>query len=49
MDENKKHGVKLTVISKADYEEYREICDAIIQLGYKATVAENGNTVFERK
>ena len=50
MDENgdKKYGVKLNIISKADYEDYKKICDAIVELGYKATVVDNGNTVFEK-
>lgn len=43
-----KRGVKLTVIDSHDYEDYRAICDAIIALGYKATVIDNGNTVFEK-
>ena len=46
LDEGTKRGVKLTVIDYADYQEYREICDAIVALGYKATVVDNGNTVF---
>jgi hypothetical protein len=47
MDEIKKYGLKLTIISQADYEDYRRVCDAIIALGFKATVVDNGNTVFE--
>lgn len=39
-------GVKLTIIDQADYEDYKRICDAIISLGYKATVVDNGVTVF---
>ena len=46
--ENKKFGIKLSIIDKGDYQDYKEICDAIIKLGYKATVVDNGNTVFEK-
>lgn len=46
--EEKPYGVKLTVIDHHDYEDYKKICDAIVALGYMATVIDNGNTVFTR-
>jgi hypothetical protein len=44
-----KYGLKLTIISQADYADYKEVCDAIIALGYKATIVDNGNTVFAKR
>ena len=43
------NGVKLSIISTLDYADYRQICDAILALGYTITVVDNGNTVFEKK
>lgn len=43
----RKRGIKLSIIDTYDYEDYKAICDAIIALGYKGTVVDNGNTVFE--
>lgn len=40
-------GVKLTIIDEHDYDDVRDICDAIKKLGYKITVVENGNFVCE--
>ena len=48
MMSEKKRGVKLTVIDTCDYADYRSICDAIQNLGYKVTLVDNGNTVFEK-
>lgn len=45
----KKLGLKLTVISEIDFPDYREVCDAIIKLGYSAKVIDNGNTVFQKE
>lgn len=44
----KRRGLKLTVIDQHDYEDYREVMDAIIKLCYKATIVDNGNTVLEK-
>jgi len=45
----KRRGLKLTIIDQHDYEDYREVVDAIISLGYKATIIDNGNTILEKK
>jgi ABC-type Na+ transport system ATPase subunit NatA len=45
----KKRGVKLTIIDTCDYEDYKAICDAVVVLGYSATLVDNGNTVFEKR
>jgi hypothetical protein len=45
---NQKYGVKLTVISVLDYEELKEIADAIQRLGYNLTFVNNGNIVCEK-
>lgn len=44
----KRRGLKLTVIDQHDYQDYREVVDTIIKLGYKATIIDNGNTVLEK-
>ena len=48
VDQTKQYGLKLTIISEADYEDYKQVCDAIVAVGYKATVVDNGNTVFQK-
>ena len=48
MNNEKKRGVKVMIIDSMDYENYKEVCDAIIKLGYAGTVVENGVTVFEK-
>jgi hypothetical protein len=48
MMNEKKRGLKLSIIDVADYEDYKEVCDAIVALGFKAIVVENGNTVFSK-
>ena len=45
----KKYGVKLSIIEKIDYPEFKEILDAISKLGYKITMVDNGNAVCEKE
>ena len=49
LDEGKKRGIKLTIIDTIDYEDYRQICDAIKELRYKVVIVDNGNTVFTKE
>ncbi len=44
-----KRGVKLTIIDEHDYDDLKEICEAIRGLGYKITVVDNGNFVCEKE
>ena len=44
-----KRGVKLSVIDEHDYEDFKAICEAIRKLGYKITIADNGNFVCEKE
>lgn len=41
----KKRGVKLTIISDMDFEDWKEIGESIKALGYKLTIVDNGNMV----
>ena len=44
-----KDGVKVTVISELDYDDFREVLDAIKGRGYKITMIDNGNAVCEKE
>jgi hypothetical protein len=48
IETEKKYGIKLSIIGSADYEDYKDVCDAILSRGFKAVVVDNGNMVFER-
>lgn len=48
LNEDKKYGVKLTIINQLDYLDYQEICGAVLELGYEAQVVDNGVTVFQK-
>lgn len=49
MINDKKRGLKLTIIDSCDYEDYKLVCDAISSLGFNVTIVDNGNTVFTKK
>ena len=44
-----KYGVKLTIIDYLDYEELKNIAEAINSLGYKITIVDNGNFICEKQ
>jgi len=44
----KKRGLKLTIIDKCDYPEFREVCDMFVAKGYSVTIIDNGNVILER-
>jgi hypothetical protein len=48
MIDNKKYGVKLSIISTLDYKDFTEIALAIRNLGYTLTMVDNGNVVCEK-
>lgn len=48
MIENVKCGIKVSVISTLDYDDFREILDAIKLKGYKVIMADNGNAICEK-
>ena len=48
MIEDKKCGVKLTIIDTLSYHDFREICDAIEKLGYSIILVDNGNVVLTK-
>lgn len=45
----KKRGIKLSIIDECDYEDYREVCNFLQEKGWTITLSENGNTILERK
>ena len=48
MAEKEKYGVKVCIISSMDYDDFKEILEAIKSKGYKITMADNGNAVCEK-
>jgi len=45
IDQTKKCGVKISIISQMDFEDLKAILNAIREIGYKITSVENGNHV----
>lgn len=43
----KSYGVKVSIISSMDYDDYKKILDAIKSVGYKITIVDNGNAICE--
>lgn len=48
MEKENKYGVKVTIISTMDYDDFKEILDAIKSKGYNITLVDNGNAVCEK-
>jgi len=48
IEENKKYGVKVTIINSMDYTDFHEIISSIQSKGYKVTMIDNGNAVCEK-
>lgn len=42
-------NIKLTVFNSFPYEDLKQVCDAIVALGYDCEFASNGNVVFQKK
>ena len=42
---DKRYGVKVTIISDMDFDDWKEILEAIKAKGYKIDLVENGNAV----
>ena len=49
IDQTKKYGVKITIISQMDSIDFENIMEAIRELGYTITLCDNGNAVCEKK
>ena len=49
IDNSKKYGVKLSIISKMDSVDLENITEAIRGLGYEVTFIDNGNIVCEKE
>lgn len=47
-EEDKKYGVKLTVINTLDYNDMERIANAIRKEGFKIIIVDNGNFVCEK-
>lgn len=43
--DDKKYGVKVTIIASMDFNDYIEILDSIKKLGYEIELVDNGNAV----
>jgi hypothetical protein len=48
VDQTKRYGVKVTILSTLDYNDFKEILDAIKDKGYDITLIDNGNAVCEK-
>lgn len=48
-EEIMKGNLKLTVFDSFPYQDLKEVCDAIEQLGYDCTFIDNGNIVFQKR
>jgi len=46
--EPRKYGVKVNIIHEMDYEDFKEILEAIKSKGYIITITDNGNAVCEK-
>jgi len=44
----RKRGLKLTIIDSCDYPEFREVCDMFVEKGYTVTVVDNGNVILQK-
>lgn len=47
-DQTKKYGVKVSILSEMDYDDYKTIIEAIKNCGYDITIIDNGNAVCEK-
>ena len=48
VDQTKRYGVKLTIISEMDSVDFENITAAIREIGYDIKMLENGNAVCEK-
>ncbi len=48
MESEKSYGVKVNIISTMDYEDFKEILEAIKSKGYEIKMMGNGNAVCEK-
>lgn len=48
-EEVKKTNLKLSVFDNFPYERLKEVCDAIVNLGFDCEFVNNGNIVFTDK
>ena len=49
VDQTKKYGVKITIISEMDSIDFENITTAIRELGYNITMCENGVALCEKR
>ncbi len=45
----KKTNIKLSVIDEADYDDVKEFLEFAKEKGYKVTIVDNGNFIFEKE
>jgi len=49
IEDIEKGNMKLTVFNSFAYEDLKQVCDAIVALGYDCAFCDNGNVVFQKK
>ena len=49
INNEEKYGVKISILSAMDLDDYVKIINAIKKIGYKITLADNGNAICEKK
>lgn len=48
VDQTKMYGVKVSILSQMDYDDFKAIIDAIKEKGYNVTLSDNGNAICEK-